>query len=79
MTDEEKLLELLNKVLFYTEQLSEALKEELEEIENPKISTNASKRSTIERMRLVNSVLFSGEKTKENLEARTKRKTKKMR
>ena len=77
MTEKEQFLKLLNKVLFYSEELIEELEKELNEVENPKISTDISKQAIIEDMRLVNSIKFVGEKVKGDLEAQSRKKIKK--
>ena len=77
MTEKEQFLKLLNKVLFYSEELIEELEQELNEVENPKISTDISKQAIIEDMRLVNSIKFVGEKVKGDLEAQSRKKIKK--
>ena len=75
MTEEEKLLEALNEVLYWANELSNELQVELQDIENPKIQTNIGKQQVIERMRLVNSVIFTGEKAKESLEVQQRKRT----
>ena len=68
MTEEEQFLKLLNNFLSCAEEAMAMLESDLEDIENPRIHTNASKQQTVERMRLVNSALFSGEKAKDGLQ-----------
>ena len=69
MTEEEQLLQLVSEVLSCAEDVRLELERDLADIENPKIHTDASKKQTIKRMRLINSVIFAGEKAKESLEA----------
>lgn len=69
MNENEEILSVLEKFLEAAYDVQRELEIEMTMVENPKIKTNISKRKVRARMRLINNIIYSGEKVKERLEA----------
>lgn len=67
MTENEELLELVKQTLFHAREVRAELEKDLADIENPKIKTNLSKKKTIRRLRLIESLIDAGEIAQANL------------
>lgn len=66
--EKEETLKIVIEVLQSAYDLKERLEVLLQDIQNPKIHTKVSKKKTIRRLRLVNNVIYAGEKAKQSLE-----------
>lgn len=66
--DNNEALEIVTKSLQIAYDLKMELESKLEDIQNSKIHTRESKKKTIRRLRLVNNVIYAGEKAKQSLE-----------
>lgn len=76
MTENEKILHLLQDFLICAKEVQQELNDELENIENPKTPTRTSKRKIRERMRLINNIIYVGMRIEECLQADEKKLTK---
>lgn len=63
----EEVLPLLEEFLKCAYEVYEELEIEMARIENPNIHTNSNKRKVRAKMRLINNVIYSGEKARESL------------
>lgn len=63
----EEVLPLLEEFLKCAYEVYEELEIEMARIENPNIHTDSSKRKVRAKMRLINNVIYSGEKARESL------------
>lgn len=63
----EEVLPLLEEFLKCAYEVYEELEIEMARIENPNIYTDSSKRKVRAKMRLINNVIYSGEKARESL------------
>lgn len=65
--DKEEILNMVNETLTAAYAVLEELELEMSRIENPNIRTTTSKRKVRNRMRLINNLIYTGEKAKESL------------
>lgn len=65
--DKEEVLNLVDETLTAAYAVLEELELEMARIENPNIRTTTSKRKVRNRMRLINNLIYTGEKAKESL------------
>lgn len=66
--DKNEALRIVIETLQIAYSLKEELEAELQDIQNPRISTKESKKKVVKRLRLVNNVIYAGEKAKLSLE-----------
>lgn len=67
MNKNEDILALVEETLQAAYEVKSELEFEMWKIENPNIKTNISKRKVRNRMRLINNIIYTGEKAKESL------------
>lgn len=67
MNENEDILALVEETLQAAYEVQQELEFEMWKIENPNIKTNMSKRKVRNRMRLINNIIYTGEKAKESL------------
>lgn len=67
--DNKEALDIVLEALGAAYDLKAELELTLDNIQNPNIPTRISKKKTIRRLRLVNNVIYAGEKARESLEA----------
>ncbi len=67
--DNNEALMIVTEALQAAYDLKAELEAKLQDIQNPHIHTRESKKRTIRRLRLVNNVIYTGEKAKLSLEA----------
>ena len=69
MEQNEEVLKMVDETLEAAYAVLGELELEMARIENPNIKTNSSKRKIRNRMRLINNLIYTGEKAKESLQA----------
>lgn len=65
--DKEEILNMVDETLDAAYAVLSELELEMARIEDPNIRTNTSKRKVRNRMRLINNLIYTGEKAKESL------------
>ncbi len=69
MEQNEEVLKMVDETLEAAYAVLAELELEMARIENPNIKTNSSKRKIRNRMRLINNLIYTGEKAEESLQA----------